>query len=226
MDAVIKIGGSLAEEPKVLRKLCLKLSKLAKEYAVIFVPGGGRFADVVRDFNKLYISSNPVSHKMAILAMDQFGLLLSDIMPDSDVFRRLENVKTKSKTNNSLIFLPSTLMFEQNPLENSWAVTSDSIAAYVAEQVNAKKLILVTNVDGVFTSDPRKNVDAKLIESLTISQLSMFNDRTSVDSNLYKMLLNSRLKCYIVNGHFPERIEAIVRGIETTCTSVVTDMRQ
>jgi aspartokinase-like uncharacterized kinase len=226
VDAVIKIGGSLAEEPKTLRKLCLKLNELAKKYDVIFVPGGGRFADVVRIFDRRYTLSNRVSHKMAILAMDQFGLLLSDIMPDSDVFRQLENAKAKSKTNDAPIFLPSTLMFEQNPLENSWDVTSDSIAAYVAAQVNAKKLILVTNVDGVFTIDPRKNLDAKLIESLTISQLSMFKDRTSVDSNLHKMLLSARFKCYIVNGQFPERIEAILRGIKTTCTFVVTDMRQ
>jgi aspartokinase-like uncharacterized kinase len=226
VDAVIKIGGSLAEEPKALRKLCLKLSELAKKYALIFVPGGGRFADVVRLFDKRYTLSNHVSHKMAILAMDQFGLLLSDNMPDSHVFRRLEDAKTKAEANDAPFFLPSTLMFEQNPLENSWAVTSDSIAAYVAEQVNAKKLILVTNVDGVFTSDPRKNLDAKLIEKLTISQLSMFNDYTSVDSNIHKMLLNARFKCYIVNGQFPGRIEAILRGIETACTSVVTYMGQ
>jgi aspartokinase-like uncharacterized kinase len=226
VDAVIKIGGSLAEEPKALRKLCMKLSELAKKYAVIFVPGGGRFADVVRIFDKRYTLSNHVSHKMAILAIDQFGLLLSDIMPDSYVFHRLEDAKAKAEANDAPVFLPSTLMFEQNPLENSWAVTSDSIAAHVAKQVDAKKLILVTNVDGVFTSDPRKNLDAKLIERLTISQLSMFNDRTSVDSNLHKMLLNARFECYVVNGQFPERIEAILRGIETTCTFVVADMGQ
>jgi aspartokinase-like uncharacterized kinase len=220
----MKIGGSLAEEPKVLRKLCLKLSELAKEYAIIFVPGGGRFADVVRAFDKPYTLSNPVSHKMAILAMDQFGLLLSDIMPDSYVFRQLEN--TRAQANAAPIFLPSTLMFEQDPLENSWAVTADSIAAYVAKQVNAEKLILVTDVDGVFTSDPKKDLDSKLIEKLTISQLSTFNDRTSVDSNLHKMLSNARLKCYIANGKFPERIEAILRDRETTCTFVVKDVGQ
>jgi aspartokinase-like uncharacterized kinase len=226
VDAVIKIGGSLAEEPKVLQKLCLKLSELAKEYAVIFVPGGGRFADVVRAFNKRYTLSNPVSHKMAILAMDQFGLLLSDIMPDSYVFCQLENTRAQAEAKTAPIFLPSTLMFGQDPLENSWAVTSDSIAAYVAKQVNAEKLILVTDVDGVFTSDPKKNFDSKLIERLTISQLSMFNGRTSVDSNLQKMLSNARFKCYIVNGQFPKRIEAILRDIETTCTFVAADLGQ
>jgi aspartokinase-like uncharacterized kinase len=224
VDAVIKIGGSLAGQPKMLRKLCLKLSELAKKYAVIFVPGGGRFADVVRVFDKHYTLSNRISHKMAILAMDQFGLLLSDIMPDSDAFRQLENIKAEA--NAARIFLPSTLMFEQNPLENSWVVTSDSIAAYVAKQVNAEKLILVTDVDGVFTSDPKKDLGAKLIERLKISQLSSFNGRTSVDSNLHKTLSNAQFKCYIVNGKFPERIEAILRDIETTCTIVVTDVGQ
>jgi aspartokinase-like uncharacterized kinase len=189
------------------------------------VPGGGRFADVARFFDKRYTLSNHVSHKMAILAMDQVGLLLSNIIPNSYVFHRLENTKATSKDSATPILLPSTLMFEQDPLENSWAITSDSIAAYVAKQVSAKKLILVTDVDGVFTSDPKKNLGAKLVERLPISQLSMLNGRTSIDSNLHKVLPNAQFKCYIVNGKFPERIEAILRGIETTCTSV-TDMEQ
>jgi aspartokinase-like uncharacterized kinase len=220
VDAVIKVGGSLAEDPERLKTLCHKLNELAKKYALIVVPGGGRFADAVRDYNQLFNLSNEVSHRMAILAMDQFGLLLSDIMPNSRVFRQLENAKELSKAKVAAIFLPSHWIFQEDPLDNSWAVTSDSIAAYVAGRVNAGKVVLVTDVDGVFTSDPKKHPDAKLIARLAAKKLLTLNQRTSVDRYLPNLLLETQIDCYVVNGKHPERVEAILAGQQTTCTLV------
>jgi aspartokinase-like uncharacterized kinase len=220
VDAVIKIGGSLAEAPERLKALCLKLSELAKKYAVIVVPGGGRFADVVRDFDQRFALSSGISHKMAILGMDQFGLLLSDIMPDSHLFHRLENAKELLEAKTLPIFLPSHLMFQENPLANSWEVTSDSIATYVAGRVHARKVILVTDVDGVFTKDPKKHGDATLIERMPVEKLLVMNHRTSVDNFLPKLLLEAQIECYVVNGRYPARIEAILAGQHTTCTVI------
>jgi aspartokinase-like uncharacterized kinase len=220
VDAVIKVGGSLAGDPEKLRALCQKLSELAKKYAFIVVPGGGGFADVVRDFDKRFSLSYDISHKMAVLAMDQFGLLLSDIMLNSRVFHLLENAKNLSEAGIVPIFLPSRLMFKEDPLENSWDVTSDSIAAYVAARVNAEKLVLITDVDGVFTSDPKIESVATLIERLSAQQLLKLNRRTSVDRYLPKLLLDAQLDCYVVSGKFPERVEAVLAGLRTTCTFV------
>jgi len=220
VDAVIKIGGSLAEDPEWLKALCRKLSELAKKYAVIVVPGGSRFADVVRDFDERFALSSGISHKMAILGMDQFGLLLSDIMPDSHLFHRLENAKELLEAKTVPIFLPSHLMFQENPLANSWEVTSDSIATYVAGRVHARKVILVTDVDGVFTKDPKKHGDATLIESMPAEQLLVMNHRTSVDNFLPKLLLEAQIECYVVNGRYPARIEAILAGQRTICTVI------
>ena len=220
MDAVIKVGGSLAEDPEHLRALCHKLGELAKKYAVIVVPGGGKFADAVREYDHRFALSSDASHKMAILGMDQFGLLLSNIMPNSHVFRQLKNAKELSEAKAAPIFLPSHLMVQENPLENSWDVTSDSIAAYVAEQVNARKVVLVTDVDGVFTSDPKKYSDAKLIEKLSAKKLLTLSQGTSVDRYLPNLLLKAEIDCYVVNGKYPERVEAVLAGQQTTCTLV------
>jgi aspartokinase-like uncharacterized kinase len=220
VDAVIKVGGSLAEDPERLRALCHKLSELAKKYALIVVPGGGKFADAVREYDRRFALSSNASHKMAILGMDQFGLLLSSIMPNSHVFRQLKNAKERSEAKAVPILLPSHLMFQEDPLVNSWDVTSDSIAAYVAGRVNAEKVVLVTDVDGVFTSDPKKFSDAKLIEKLSAKKLSTLNQRTSVDRYLPNLLLKAKIDCYVVNGKYPERVEAVLAGQQTTCTLV------
>jgi len=118
------------------------------------------------------------------------------------------------------IFLPSRLMFQDDPLEHSWDVTSDSIAAYIASRLNTDKVILVTDVDGIFTSDPKKYSDAKLIKKLSTKKLLKLAQRTSVDKFLPKLLLNTQIDCYVVNGAYPERIEAILAGQHTICTLV------
>ena len=102
MEAVLKVGGSLAEYPTSLKRLCRKLAVFAKDHKILIVPGGGTFADAVRDFDKTHGLSSTVAHKMAILAMDQFGLFLSDITPNSYVSYSLEKVKNCGLSYNKL----------------------------------------------------------------------------------------------------------------------------
>ena len=222
MDAVVKIGGSLAEDSEQLKALGQKLSELAKKYAFIVVPGGSSFADVVRDFDQRFTLSSDVSHKMAILAMDQFGLLLSNFVPDSRFIHRLED-ENFLEAPNTPIFLPSQLMFQEDPLENSWDVTSDSIAAYIAIKGHAGKLVLVTDVDGVFTSDPKRHPEAVLIEQLSAEELLQLKQRTSVDRFLPKLLLDAGINCYVVNGKYPERVEAVLAGQHAICTFISSE---
>jgi len=219
MEAVVKVGGSLADDPASLASLCQELSVLVKAHGILIVPGGGEFADTVREFDKTYSLSNMVAHKMAILAMDQYGFFLSDITPNSYVSHSLEEISNSAK-GTLPIFLPSKLMFREDPLEHSWDVTSDTIAAYIAGLLHAEKLILVTDVDGIFSEDPKKNVDAKLIEELSAKKLLGWNKRTSVDKTLPKILLKANLDCYVVNGGYPERIKMILENKKTVCTHV------
>ncbi len=89
MDAaVVKVGGSLASHPEKLRALCAKLSEVAKKHKLIVLPGGGEFADAVRNLDKRFNLSRAVSHRMAILGMDQYGFLLSDLLPHSSVINQ------------------------------------------------------------------------------------------------------------------------------------------
>jgi len=220
MDAVIKVGGSLAEAPATLRLLCHKLGEIAKKYMIVIVPGGGKFADIAREFDQRFALSPDISHRIAILGMDQFGLLLSQLIPNSCATYLLSDAKQLSEIKAVPIFLPSRLMFQEDPLEHSWDVTSDSIAAYVASRLNADEVILVTDVDGIFTSDPKKHSDAKLISELSASELLKAAQRTSVDRFLPKLLLKTQMDCYVVNGAHPERIEVVLAGQHAVCTLI------
>lgn len=221
VEAVVKVGGSLAEDPASLRALCKELERLARKHRILVVPGGGRFADSVREIDYRVHLSDTIAHKMAILSMDQFGLLLSDILRNARMVYTLEEAKERSKAGTLSILLPSRLMFQEDPLEHSWEVTSDSIAAFIAGLLHAKRLILVTDVDGIFTYDPKEDPNARMVGKLSANELLDWNKRTSVDKFLPRILLKTRLDCYVVSGKHPERIKAILKGEKTLCTQIV-----
>jgi aspartokinase-like uncharacterized kinase len=217
--SVVKVGGSLAVYPENLRALCIKLCEASKKHKIIVVPGGGEFADVVRCLDKRFSLSCGVTHRMAILGIDQYGLLLSDLMPNSVTVKCLEEIK-HSDSGRLLIFLPSNLMFSEDPLENSWDATSDSIAVFIANRLGVHKVLLATDVDGVYTDNPKTSKEAKLIKELSSKELLAMNKRTSVDTVLPKLLLKSNIQCYVINGLFPERIEAVLDGYEAISTII------
>jgi hypothetical protein len=159
---------------------------------------------------------------MAILGMDQYGLLLSDLLPSSCVVNKLEQLQETLDLGKLPVFLPSTFLFAEDPLENSWDVTSDSIAVYVAGQLHLTRALLVTDVDGVYTCDPKKSSEAKLIKELPASGFLRMNRRTSVDKLLPKLLLQLQIECFVVNGLCPERVEAILKGQDTVCTLITS----
>ena len=223
MDAVIKVGGSLAETPEALKALCVELSRLAKTHSIVVVPGGGKFADSAREYEKNFNLTAILAHKLAILAMDQYGMLLSELIPNYCTIDELDEAKHFSKLGNVPIILPSKLMFKDDVLEASWDVTSDSIATYIAEKLNAEKVILVTDVDGIFDKNPQKHIKkAQLLTEISATDLLKRTGRTSVDRFLPKLLLKNYLPCYVVNGKFPERVRAVLLGYSTVCTLIKT----
>jgi aspartokinase-like uncharacterized kinase len=217
---VVKVGGSLATYPEKLRALCAKLNEIFVKHKLMVVPGGGEFADLVRDFDKRYKLSRETSNRMAILSMDQYGFLLSSLIPRASTVNQLENLQEVIDSGKLPIFLPSLLLLRKDPLENSWNVTSDSYAVYIADQLCARKVLLVTDVDGIFTHDPKKYPNAKLIKRLTSQQLFAMHKRTSVDKFLPKLLLQLQINCFVVNGLYPERVETVLDGKDTICTLI------
>jgi aspartokinase-like uncharacterized kinase len=218
--AVVRVGGSLSLYPEKLRALCANLCEASNRHKLLVLPGGSEFADVIRDFDQRFNLSAEAAHKMAILGMDQYGYLLSDLMSCSHLLNKLEDAKKLLDQGKLSVFLPSNFLCNELSLENSWDVTSDSIAIYIAGKLHAEKAVLVTDVDGVYTSDPKKFRDAKLIEKISATELFAMNMRTSVDKFLPKLLLQLKIECYVVNGLYPERVMAVLEGKQAICTLI------
>lgn len=216
---VVKVGGSLSRNPEALKALCQRLSALAARQRIVVVPGGAEFADCVRELDKRFSLSPKTTHRMAILGMDQYGLLLSDLIPNCIVADDLEKIKT-AVAGRLVVFLPSKFMFIDDGLPPSWDVTSDSIAMYIAGKLGAGKVLLVKDVDGVYSDDPKRNPKARLLERVTVQELSDLNGKTCVDPYLPKLLVTLKIECQIVNGVYPERVEAALTGQKTVGTVI------
>lgn len=183
----IKLGGSLINYAE-------SIMAVLKNYNVLIIPGGGIFADTVREVYKKFNLSEAAAHRMAIAAMEQYGIFLSDIS-------RVKTASSLNRIKTPCIFLPYRLKKDFKP---SWSVTSDTIACYIARKVGAEKFILLKDVDGIY-------IESKLVSKISAGELSRYG-RTCVDEELPKYLSRYKMNCWIVNGKKLDRVRNAMKG--------------
>ena len=221
-DAIhcIKLGGGLISYSEELRNLIKFLDKLSTSYQLLIVPGGGPFADIVRDIYSQYNLSDTIAHWMAILAMDQYGFFLSNLSENAITTHSIDKAKELAKKNKFPILLPFWLLYEQDQLNHSWDVTSDSIAAYIASLIKAESLILLKDVEGIFKHDPKQE-PSELIAELDRHDFSAFEMQRCVDKHFPKILAQSNIRCWILNGRHPSRIIEALKDQKPIGTEII-----
>ncbi|MEY3862384.1 MAG: hypothetical protein RIR60_750 [Pseudomonadota bacterium] len=142
---VIKLGGSLLGSAALPHWLSL----LAKHGngKVVIVPGGSVFADAVRQAQKMTGVSDVLAHELALLAMDQFGLLLAGMQPGLVTAANELEIAERGWQHQTVVWLPSQMVLADSAVEQSWRVTSDSLSAWLASKLAADQLLLVKSVD-------------------------------------------------------------------------------
>ncbi len=143
ITTVVKVGGALLSRQGALDIVVPVLSRVAERGdPVLVVPGGGPFADVVRKIDTELGLSDDAAHWMAIFALDQYAELLASRIPLSRAVRDPLEASAALAAGALPILAPSTWLRRSDPLPHSWDVTSDSIAAWVAGEVGAERLVL------------------------------------------------------------------------------------
>jgi len=140
MPAVVKLGGSTAYHAE-MRDWVSALA--AAEFPIIIVPGGGPFADQVREAQRRMRFSDEAAHFMAILAMDQMGLAIAEMDEGLVPARSLEEIEAAIKRRCVPVWLPSQICLAADEIPKSWDMTSDSLAAWLAGKLGADALLLI-----------------------------------------------------------------------------------
>jgi len=142
---IVKLGGSLLDDPVALTQ-CLSAIEKAKEKIVI-VPGGGLFANQVRSAQQQWKFNEVVAHEMAILAMKQMALLFNSIKASFVLAETIPAIDQELTRRWVVIWSPDVKVLAASKIENSWDVTSDSLSAWLAGQLNATELIVVKSAE-------------------------------------------------------------------------------
>lgn len=99
-------------------------------------------------------------------------------------------------------------------------MTTDAVAALLADRVGAELLVKATDQDGIFSRDPRKFPDARKLDVLSFDDLGRLFEADShragihqvLDPEAVRLLQRSRIRTVVVNGSKPENVLLAVKG--------------
>ena len=216
MRLVVRIGGSVVASP-VNTELLGKYADLitttkAQGHEVAVVVGGGALA---RDFIKIARDLGldmQAQDEIAISCSRLFAQLFLKKLGDAGCSKVSITLDDAAE---GLAECKVVVMGGLKP-----GITTDAVAALVAERINADLLVKVTDQEGVYDKDPRTNADAVKQDKLTFDKFSRIFEGSIhkagihqiIDPEAIKVLKRHRVKLIVVNGFKPENILAAVNG--------------
>ena len=146
---IVKLGGSLHDTVDL--QSWLGVLACFGGGRVIIVPGGGPFANQVRRAQELWGFHDRAAHRMALLAMEQYGLMMTGIRADLRPAASLEGLEDVLNHAGVAVWMPSAMTADNPDIPESWDLTSDSLAAWLANTLKASMLLLVKSVHAAET---------------------------------------------------------------------------
>ena len=143
---VIKLGGSYASSAQ--RDNWLDAIDRCAGQAVL-VPGGGPFADAVRAAQRELGFDDSAAHHMALLAMEQYGRALASGRPRFKLASSAEEIHHVLADGGVPVWAPARMVLAAKNLPESWDLTSDSLAAWLAGVLGMSRLLLVKQAAGL-----------------------------------------------------------------------------
>jgi 5-(aminomethyl)-3-furanmethanol phosphate kinase len=197
-DLVVKIGGSLGRTAS-LRAVVEDLAFLARRSRILAVPGGGRFADLVRLEQKRLRLDEASAHRVALRAMDQYGLVIGGLCREARPVSSLEEARRVALRGRLPVLLAAGVVDRARGLERSFRVTSDSIAAYLAGRERVSRLVLLKSCPGSYLPVSGR------------AELLSLAERDIVDP-VFPELAPGGCEIFIVNGRRAVAWERILPG--------------
>lgn len=251
---LIKLGGSVITDKREYRKfnrdivsrLCSEISESKKD--IMVVHGAGSFGHVLAkkyDLNSGFHDDSQIPavaqvcydvrelNSMIVRELNDAGIPSVSVPPGSCFMMRDRRLSfgdgsvIRSMTEKGL--MPVMFGDVVQDTELGFAICSgDQIMERLTEMFDFEKVIFVSDIDGLFDDDPKKNPDAKLYEYVDIGVLESVRSDTSVDDvtgGVYEKMMSmlrmtsANKECILVNGTVPGRLGSALRGEDVVCTT-------
>lgn len=227
---VLKIGtstltcGSNRISYGKIEDIARQISKLKKICDLIIVSSGA--IATARQFVDIGDYDNKVESKQAMSAIGQpklfgifenifesFGISVAQcLMTNKEFLDKTAKINSKNTLNKLLEFdyIPIVNENDTIAIEEIMLGDNDKLSALVANVVDADLLVIASDIDGLFDSNPNINNNAKLIENITdLDNLTQFVEE--IKSNLgtggmtskieaMKVCREKNIETWIVNG--------------------------
>lgn len=250
MRIVVKIGTStlthLSGHLNIRRveELCKTISDIKNAgHEVIMVSSGA----IGMGVGKLGLRQRPtdIPTKQAAAAVGQCELMytydklfceynhiVAQLLITGDDVANNERHQNFSNTLNRLLELNAIPIINENDTVATDEIVigdNDTLAAFVAESVRADKLILLSDIDGLYTADPHTHPDAKLIEVAHCvndeifalaggSSCSLGTGGMVTKLQAAKICLSCGCDMIIANGNRPANLYDIIDGKQVGTT--------
>jgi aspartokinase-like uncharacterized kinase len=162
VHTVIKVGGGLLGQAGAFELVIEALTAFRRGRRLVVLPGGGPFADAVRQMFKRVRIGEDAAHWMAVLGMDQYAHALAARIPDAALVDGEAGIIAAIQAGRLPVLAPYRWLRAADPLPHTWEVTSDSIAAWLAGSLRAPRVVLIKPVHG----DREKVVDSQFMHTL------------------------------------------------------------
>lgn len=231
MRVTICFGGSIINPGEIkvdtIKSIAAALKELKEEdHEILTVTGGGKtsrnYIEAAKelgaphkDLDQIGISVTRLNAKLLISALGE----LADPEPPHN-FEKSTRVMLKNK-------IP--VMGGTQP-----GHTTDAVAAELADSSNSELLIFFTDVEGVYTADPKKDEKAEKIPRMKTSDLSKLMSKMKfepgmsviVDPLAVEILQRSKIKTLVLGKEEIERLPQIIEGAPHSGTVISPDRNE
>jgi 5-(aminomethyl)-3-furanmethanol phosphate kinase len=140
---VVKLGGSYAfslQLPAWLEALASCAGR------VVIVPGGGPFADAVREAQPKMGFNDRAAHRMGLMAMNQFGCAVASLGRGYVMAPSVAAIRRAVRARQVPVWSPLPMALAAEDLPASWDVTADSLAAWLAARLKVMRVVFVKQI--------------------------------------------------------------------------------
>ncbi len=220
---VVSIGGSVLipekDDAKYIRALAEMLKEVAKKVQIMVVCGGGKisryYSETGRELggstyqlDELGIGITRVNAGLLSIALGPFGISRIPLTPEE-----CASLSSPGKI---------VVMGGTEP-----GHTTDAVAAMIAQISEADRIVNASNVDAVYSADPRIDPNAKRFKDMTIDELKsvVYSDHDAGKSSVFdplgvQLAKSSHIDILMVDGRDLSELRSAILGKEIKGTFV------
>jgi len=196
MRIVVKVGSAvLTENAKIasdrMQALVDFLAELKKDHEVLLVSSGA----VSAGYTQLKLDRSILANKQALAAIGQpvlmnkyakkflkYGVITSQVLVTAANLKKEDDICRIQNTINTLLKSGALPIINENDATATDELEvgdNDQLSAYIAKHLSADRLIILSDIDAYYDSDPRVNQNAKALKVVNaISQEELSRDVT------------------------------------------------